>query len=135
MAIHIQHTHGDKDVSGKVIQLYVPCWIDSKKCPSLRYKLVGVEHPGGKKEKKDRKTRVKKKVFEEIDQEDMHQHPTLLSTFDCNSMGLAVALSGEESTDFGPVASLDPLEDGVSPITLKYSLFVMVKGYISISST
>jgi len=109
----MQYDNGSNDLSARVIQFYVPCWLDSAGCPSLKYKLVGVENQGRKKLKSDRSW-FSKKSMEEIDEEDMQQYPTMISNFDIKTMGLAVALSGSESTQFGPVASLGPLEDPVS---------------------
>lgn len=109
----MQHDNGNNDFSARVIQFYVPCWLDSAGCPPLKYKLVAVEHQGRKKLKSDRSW-FSKKSMEEVDEEDMHQYPTMISNFDCKTMGLAVALSGSESTQFGPVASLALLEDPVS---------------------
>jgi vacuolar protein sorting-associated protein 13A/C len=104
---------GNKDVSARVIQFYVPCWLDSAGCPPLKYKLVGVGNYGRKKLKSD-KSWLSKKSMEQIDEEDMHQYPTMISNFDCKTMGLAVALSGSESTQFGPLTPLNALDDPVS---------------------
>lgn len=79
----------------------------------MKCKLVGAAHLGRKKFKSD-KSRVSKKHIQEIDEEDMHQFPRMLSNYDSKVMGLAVALSGSESTAFGPVSPLQPLEDPVS---------------------
>jgi vacuolar protein sorting-associated protein 13A/C len=38
----------------------------------------------------------------------------MISNFDCKTMGLAVALSGSESTQFGPLTPLNALDDPVS---------------------
>lgn len=113
LTIHMQHDRGNRGMSARVIQFYVPCWLDSAKCPSLKYKLVEVDHPGRKKFKTHR-SRGNKKLMEEIDQEDMNEHPTMLSSFECKSVGLAVALSGNVTTNFGPVVPLEPLADPVS---------------------
>lgn len=117
LTIHMQHDRGNQGMSARVIQFYVPCWLDSAKCPSLKYKLVEVDHPGRKKFKTHR-SRGNKKLMEEIDQEDMNEHPTMLSSFECKSVGLAVALSGNGTTNFGPVVSLEPLVDPVSQAVL-----------------
>lgn len=45
---------GNKDVSARVIQFYVPCWLDSAGCPLLKYRLVAVENRGHKKLKSDK---------------------------------------------------------------------------------
>lgn len=109
----MQYDNGKRDVSARVIQFYVPCWLDSIGCPSLKYKLIGVERHGRKKHKSDKNWQGKKSM-EEIDEEAMHEYPTMLSNYDCKTMGLAVALSGSECTHFGPVVSLDALEDPVN---------------------
>ncbi|KAG0571187.1 hypothetical protein KC19_6G218100 [Ceratodon purpureus] len=92
----------------------VPCWLDSVGCPSLKYKLVG----GGKKQKGDRSW-FSKKSLEEVDVEDMHQYPTMISNFDCKTMKLAVALSGSESTTFGPAEPLSALDDPDGNVDLR----------------
>ena len=109
LAIHMQYDNGgNKDISARVIQFYVPCWLDSSMCPPLKYKLVG------RKKSKSDKSWLSKKSMDQIDEEDMHQYPTMISSFDCKTMGLAVALSGSESTQFGPVTPLNSLADPVS---------------------
>lgn len=109
----MQSDNASFDLSARVIQFYVPCWLDSTGCPLLKYKLVRMEQQSRKKLKSD-KTWFTKKSMEEIDEEVMHQYPTMISNFDCKTMGLSVALSGSESTQFGPVVSLASLEDPVS---------------------
>lgn len=104
----MQYDNGSRDISARVIQFYVPCWLDSSGCPSLKYKLI--DHG----RKKSDKNWHRKKSLEEIGEEDMHEYPTMLSSYDCKTMGLAVALPRSECTQFGPVASLDALEDAVS---------------------
>ncbi|KAG0557949.1 hypothetical protein KC19_11G167800 [Ceratodon purpureus] len=119
LAIHMQFDNGgNKDVSARVIQFYVSCWLDSAGCPLLKYRLVAVENRGHKKLKSD-KSWLSKKSMEQIDEEDMHQYPTMISNFDSRSMGLAVALSGSESTEFGPVTSLNPLDDPDGTVDLR----------------
>ncbi|KAG0604101.1 hypothetical protein M758_10G145000 [Ceratodon purpureus] len=114
LAIHMQYGNGSNDLSARVIQFYVPCWLDSVGCPSLKYKLVG----GGKKQKGDRSW-FSKKSLEEVDEEDMHQYPTMISNFDCKTMKLAVALSGSESTTFGPAEPLSALDDPDGNVDLR----------------
>lgn len=109
----MQYGNGSNDLSARVIQFYVPCWLDSVGCPSLKYKLVGGDHHGRKKHKSDRSW-FSKKSLEEVDEEDMHQYPTMISNFDSKTMKLAVALSGSESTNFGPAEPLSALDDPVS---------------------
>lgn len=118
LAIHMQYCHGNNDISARVIQFYVPCWLDSTGCPPMKCKLVGAAHLGRKKFKSD-KSRVSKKHIQEIDEEDMHQFPRMLSNYDSKVMGLAVALSGSESTAFGPVSPLQPLEDPIGNVDLR----------------
>ncbi|XP_024403056.1 uncharacterized protein [Physcomitrium patens] len=108
LAIHMQYDSGIRDISAKVIQFHVPCWLDSIGCPSLKYSLVGNHYHGRRSSEKSWLTR---KSLEEIVEEDTHRHPIMLSNYDCTTMGLAVALSGSECTQFGPVASLDALAD------------------------
>lgn len=109
----MQYGNGSNDLSARVIQFYVPCWLDSVGCPSLKYKLVGGDHHGRKKHKSDRSW-FSKKSLEEIDEEDMHQYPTMISNFDSKTMKLAVALSGSESSTFGPAEPMSALDDPVS---------------------
>jgi len=108
----MQYDNGSRDISARVIQFYVSCWLDSIGCPPLKYKLIGAEYHGRKKYKND-KSWQDKKSLEEIDEEAMHEYPTMLSNYDCKTMGLAVALSRSECSQFGPSASLDALEDPV----------------------
>lgn len=113
----MQYDSGIRDISAKVIQFHVPCWLDSIGCPSLKYSLVGNHYHGRRSSEKSWLTR---KSLEEIVEEDTHRHPIMLSNYDCTTMGLAVALSGSECTQFGPVASLDALAD---PVNFHFSIF------------
>lgn len=109
----MQYDNGSRDISARVIHFYVPCWLDSFGCLALKYKLIGAEHHDRKKYKSDKSSQCKNSS-EEMDEEAMHDYPTMLSNYDCKSMALAVALSGSECTQFGPVAALDALEDPVN---------------------
>jgi vacuolar protein sorting-associated protein 13A/C len=136
LKIHIQHEREEKGMTAKVIYFYVPCWLDSERCPLLKIRLVELELPKEKKGKKKEKTEStkheKKKsllqpplkvknVIDEINQDNRDQvhHQTMLSRYEPKMMGLAVALSADDDkTHFGDIEPLDPLDNSDGSVEL-----------------
>lgn len=118
----IEHDREEKGVAAKVLQFYVPCWLDSAKCPPLQYRLMEIVQRGDSKPSSDDSEFAKAayegvkvgKITEQVDFEEKDEFPTMLSDMDPKTMGLSVAINRGNQVRFGPVAELLPLENPVS---------------------
>jgi vacuolar protein sorting-associated protein 13A/C len=122
LKIQIQQCNEEKSNAAKVIQLYVPYWLDTKKCPPLKYKLVAIGQHADKKGEYtgDLGLRKLKALSAEAaaDLDQMENSPTMLSSFDCRSLELSVALADSAEAVFGPATPLQALDEADGSVEL-----------------
>jgi hypothetical protein len=117
LKIQIQQSNEEKSNATKVIQLYVPYWLDTKKCPPLKYKLVAIGQHADKKGEYTGDLGLRKlkalSADAAADLDQMENSPTMLSSFDCRSLELSVALANSAEAVFGPGTPLQALDEAV----------------------
>ncbi len=117
LKIQVQQSNEEKSNATKVIQLYVPYWLDTKKCPPLKYKLVAIGQHADKKGEYTGDLGLRKlkalSADAAADLDQMENSPTMLSSFDCRSLELSVALANSAEAVFGPGTPLQALDEAV----------------------
>ncbi|CAM6084054.1 unnamed protein product [Calypogeia fissa] len=104
LQVMIDHGSEEKGVAAKVLQFYVPCWLDSAKCPPLQYRLMEISH-------RDLEGVKVGNITEQVNFEEKDEYPTMLSDMDPKTMGLSVGINVGNELQFGPVADLLPLDN------------------------
>ncbi|BBN04917.1 vacuolar protein sorting-associated protein 13A/C [Marchantia polymorpha subsp. ruderalis] len=123
MEVMIEHDHEVKGVAAKVVRIYVPCWLDSAKCPALQFRIIDLSKPG-KENGPDRHTQPQEgitmgRLKEQINQDEMENYQALIPDIDVDTMGLSVAVTSSNPDLFGPISPLSPLNNPDGTVELR----------------
>ncbi|KAL2636221.1 hypothetical protein R1flu_007700 [Riccia fluitans] len=126
--VMIEHDFEVKGIAAKLIKMYVPCWVDSAKCPPLHLRLADIQHNAQskliKETEQEHRTLLNEgllmgKVKEQINHDEMINNQTVLSDIDLSTTGLSVAVASSYPDTFGPVSLLNALNNPDGSIELR----------------
>ncbi|XP_024524741.1 uncharacterized protein LOC9654875 isoform X2 [Selaginella moellendorffii] len=113
--VHIEYDY-EEEVTGKVLRISVPFWIDCARCPPLRLKVVDIDSRSSTGCLPSTVSSTSEEVLDDIPYSELRSPFTMISPFTPKSSGMAASLASDTFGAVSPLADLDKSDGAVEVV-------------------